>query len=207
MQLIRHSRQSGDTIIEVMFAVAVFAMVAIGCMSIMNAGVATAERAVQITQVRQQIDSQAETLRYLQQAYVAQYQAGTTALPGTAAAQWEKILLKRETAASAFGDTNSDGTCKMGPRPFLLNAREANLWNGTPTTSEPSSGSSPPFAQITYNGDNSIAEGYGLWVEAVAAPAATSPSYTDFHIRACWQATGNGPQTTLGTIVRLYEPK
>lgn len=207
MRINQFQRESGDTLIEVMVSVAVFAMVAIGTISIMNAGVATAERAVQVTQVRQQIDAQAETLRYLQQAYIAQYQAGTTASPGSAAAEWQKILLVRETNASPFGNTISDGTCKTGPRPFLLNAREATLWSGTPTTAEPAGGSLPPFAQVSYNGDNSIAAGYGLWVEAIASPGGITPGFTDFHIRACWQATGSGPQSTLGTIVRLYEPK
>ena len=64
MQLKRRFEQ-GDTIVEVLFAVVVFALVAVGSMSIMNQGTATAERSLEITLVRQQMDAQAEAIRYI----------------------------------------------------------------------------------------------------------------------------------------------
>ena len=44
----------------------------------------------------------------------------------------------------------------------------------------------------------------GIWVEKVHAP---NTKYYDFHIRACWSAPGTNVKTTLGTIVRLYDPR
>ena len=31
--------------------------------------------------------------------------------------------------------------------------------------------------------------------------------YIDFHIRACWDSPGQSVPVTIGTIVRLYEPR
>ncbi|MBC7512045.1 type II secretion system protein, partial [Candidatus Saccharibacteria bacterium] len=63
--------QRGDTLIEVIVAFAVFAMVAVGALNVMNQGTATAQDTLETTHVRQQIDNQAEILRYLHQAYLA----------------------------------------------------------------------------------------------------------------------------------------
>jgi type II secretory pathway pseudopilin PulG len=73
MRLIARRHERGDTIIEVLFAVTVFAMVAVGAMTIMNQGTATAQRSLEVTLVRQQIDAQAEAIRYIHQAYVSAY--------------------------------------------------------------------------------------------------------------------------------------
>ena len=54
----------GDTLVEVILAVTVFSMVAVGTISIMNKGVAIAQHSLEISLVRQQIDAQAEMLRY-----------------------------------------------------------------------------------------------------------------------------------------------
>ena len=50
----RHSAR-GDTIIEVVMAVAMFSMLAIGIMALMNSGIAIAQRSLELTLVRQQI--------------------------------------------------------------------------------------------------------------------------------------------------------
>ena len=64
----RHSAR-GDTIIEVVMAVAMFSMLAIGIMALMNSGIAMAQRSLELTLVRQQIDSQAEMLRYIHKTF------------------------------------------------------------------------------------------------------------------------------------------
>src|SRR5690349_17320208 len=86
-------KQRGDTIVEVLFAVTVFAMVAVGSMAIMNQGIASAQRSLEITLVRQQIDAQAEAIRYIHKAYVAAYQKGGLAPTGTAG-EWKKMTDK-----------------------------------------------------------------------------------------------------------------
>lgn len=207
------SRQQGDTIIEVLFAITVFAMVAVGSLSIMNQGIATAQRALEITLVRQQIDAQAEAIRYIHQAYVTGYQKNGLP-PVGAAAQWgamtNKVTGKGANAPSPFAQTGgvTCPTTLAAEKPFIVNARTATVASGTPAMSPPADGSLPPFAQVIYNDDSSINQAYGLWIEAVpSAVVSGSPGFVDFHIRACWSGAGSSAPMTLGTIVRLYEPR
>ncbi len=199
----------GDTIIEVLFAITVFAMVAVGSLTIMNQGTSAAQRALEISLVRQQIDAQAEAIRYIHQAYVTTYQPEGTSPTGTAA-EWIKMTVDRgATIASLFGEA-SGGVCPAsvpGESPFVLNARTATVSPTVPQMTAPAGGSLPPFAQIIYNNDSSINQAYGIWVEAVPSTNADGPGFVDFHIRACWESPGNSAPMTLGTIVRLYEPR
>lgn len=211
MRLVKNGER-GDTIIEVLFAFAVFAMVAVGSLTIMNQGTATAQRALEVTLVRQQIDAQAEAIRYIHQAYVAAYQQGIAPTTGTGA-EWTEMTSKTAgkgaNAASNFGQT-TNGTCPAtvpGEKPFILNARTARISNATPAMSPPAGASLPPFSQIIYNDDSSISATYGIWIEAIPSPGTNGPGFVDFHIRACWAAAGSSVPATLGTIVRLYEPR
>jgi type II secretory pathway pseudopilin PulG len=214
MRLKRTSSEQGDTIVEVLFAVAVFAMVAVGSLSIMNQGTATAQRSLEITLVRQQIDAQAEAIRFIHQSYVTSFQKEGGTLSPTAQ-EWVKMTNKSTgkgaDGASAFGNV-ATSTCPAtvpGQRPFLLNARTARVWNGAPVMTAPAGVSLPPFAQVIYNSDTdpAINRAYGLWVEAVPSTQNGGPGFVDFHIRACWNGPGDSAPMTLGTIVRLYEPR
>lgn len=213
-------RETGDTIIEVMFAIAVFAMVAVGSLMIMNQGVATAQRSIEITFVRQQIQAQAEAIRFIHDSYITSYQQGGTVAPNTTAAEWPKMVDKSSNghgvdAASDFSAV-SGTTCPNkvpGTNPFIVNPRTARVESTPPVMTPPAAASLPPFSQILYQstdpknaGYSVIDHAYGLWIEAVPSGASTGTRYVDFHIRACWDGTGINHTMTLGTIVRLYEP-
>lgn len=207
----RLARQRGDTIVEVLFAVAVFAMVAVGSMTIMNQATGVAQRSLEITLVREQIDAQAEAIRFAHKSYVADYQAGKT--PTGTAAEWVEMTSttagKGASTASAFGQTNGDQCLNEAPgeRPFILNARTAKVSNTVPEMVAPEGSTLPPFAQVVYNADSSINAAYGIWIEAVPSVSTNQTGFVDFHIRACWLSTGSSAPVTLGTIVRLYEPR
>lgn len=192
--------ERGDTIIEVIFAVAIFALLAISSLAIMNQGVATAERALEITLVRQQMDAQAEALRYVHDMQLAAAPSSTTA--------WTDLITKYgQPSASAYGLSN--GTCALpsgGYKPFILNARTAQV-SAAPPTIAPAAADLPPYPQVIYNPDSSIQSAYGLWVEAVPSSPLLLTRFVDFHIRACWDGPGSSVPMTLGTIVRLYDPR
>lgn len=211
MRLRHVTHQTGDTIIEVLFAVSVFAMVAVGSLAIMNQGTASAQRSLEITLVRQQIDAQAEAIRYIHQSYVAAFQKEGTAPTGTAA-EWIKMTNKATgngaNNASPFGNYGSSCPDTVpGEKPFILNARTATVSAARPAMASPPGASLPPFAQVIYNSDSSINQAYGIWVEAIPSSGTDGPGFVDFHIRACWESPGNSAAMTLGTIVRLYEPR
>jgi type II secretory pathway pseudopilin PulG len=198
----------GDTIIEVMLAFAVFAMLAVGSITIMNQGVASAQESLETTLVRQQIDSQAESLRFLHQAYIA-----TTGTPTASGVKFQSILTDNVNTgvnASDFGDAACLNTIPQaggtsGKPSFVLLPKSGNKLDGN-NLKTMSDQNAPAYAQLKYKDDGSFQAPYGLWVEAVEGGEVGEPRFIDFHIRACWYSVTSNVPRTLGTIVRLYVP-
>lgn len=200
--------QRGDTIIEVLLGITIFSLVAVGGFSIVNRATNTVQTSLEITQVRAQIDAQADMLRMLHQAYSQVYKPGATyAVPAAAASEWEYYpsLWKqitttgssgpraKTTPATAISDVAPSGHCTTPPDgSFALNPRQLRQpitsFNTAPAT----------YARI----QTTTAQSDGMWIEAVSVPG----KYTDFHIYACWDTVGASVPQTIGTIVRLYEP-
>ena len=194
--------ERGDTIIEVIFAIVIFSFVAISSLMIMNKGLATGEKALEITLVRQQINAQAEALRYIHEARVV-----TPA--SDYGATWSELITNYgQENASAYGVDGSDCVLPAGSayHPFIMNARTAEVWTNAPAIAASDGSVFPPYPQVVYNSDSSIRAAYGMWIEAVPSNLAVSRQFVDFHIRACWPAPGSAVPMTIGTIVRLYDP-
>lgn len=173
--------QRGDTIVEVMVALAVFTLVAVGAVAIMNRGIAMTERSLEITLVREQIDAQAEILRFARD---------------TEASAWTDDILTNLSSAS--GDACPD-TPPAGA--FIASVSSTGEVTYTRFSGAPGSFEQPTtYSQFTI--DN-VPTAYGMWVVPLRVDGATN-AY-DMHIRACWLAPGESAPTTLGTIVRLYE--
>lgn len=65
----KHKVFVGDTLVEVMFAVGIFCLVAIGVVSVMNSSSSKIQQSLEITMTRNEIDTQAEALRYIHSSY------------------------------------------------------------------------------------------------------------------------------------------
>lgn len=193
----------GDTIIEVIFAVIVFSFVAISVVVLMNRGISTSEAALEVTLVRQQINAQAEALRYLHQARVVSPSSPEATV-------WNSLTPRYQTGASTFGAAS--GTCALPSgsayMPFILNAQKATVWGTRPSdqASSVTNSSRPPFSQVVYDSSGDIVAAYGIWIEAVSSSAPVQVQFVDFHIRACWPSPSGQVPMTIGTIVRLYDP-
>jgi len=197
----------GDTLIEVLFAITVFSLVVVTSLAIMNQGTQAALRSLQLTLVRQQVDSQAEALRFLNTSYIAAFSPGLTAATASGPAKvYAQVLELADdtgaTEASPFG-TNGMTTCPDAPPgSFILNTRRATM--GNTLLMRPAD----TIAEVEYNPTtNAIVASRGLWIEPIRAAGDATTGYTDFHIRACWPAPGLGTPMNTGTIVRLYEPR
>lgn len=79
--------RKGDTLIEVTFAVGIFSMVAVAIVAVMSSGTSGAQTALETTLAREEIDAQAEALRFIQSAYISDKNTGDERFPGL----WEKI--------------------------------------------------------------------------------------------------------------------
>lgn len=208
----RQNREQGDTLIEVLFAITVFSFIVVTALSLMNQGVAAAQRSLEITTVRQQMDGQAETLRFLHESYVEAYQSGLTYDTADAvnspAEEYYKIIQFANggrTAASTFGSADVCQTPDIG-RDFILNPVAATFVNNSrsPGIFEKAT----TFSQLSYTSGGLLSHSQGMWIEPVrSSNDGTSAGYIDFHIRACWGGPGSNIPMNLGTIVRLYEPR
>lgn len=68
----RVGNKHGDTLIEVMFAVGIFSLVAIAVVSVMNGSLRNVQMALETTMTRNEIDAQAEAIRFIQAGYMAE---------------------------------------------------------------------------------------------------------------------------------------
>jgi len=203
----------GDTLIEVLFAITIFSLIVVTSMSLMNQGVAASQRSLETTLVRQQIDGQAEALRFLHESYVQAYQSGQTfnltdAIVTPAEEYYQIIQFVDRggnTKASKFGGNTACVVPFSASKDFIINAVSAKLVN---TTIKPAVfQKATTYAQLTYTG-NTLDTSKGMWIEGVRSPVSgTSAGYIDFHIRACWNVLGSDVPMNIGTIVRLYEPR
>ena len=208
--MLRKHLQRGDTLIEVLFAFSILSLVIVGAMTIMNQGTLASQRSLETTLVREEIDSQATTLRFLHDAYVAAYQSHGSYDPATPAGQW-KLMTDDLSATSASAFDTGSTTCQSAPGgSFILNGAQAKYIKGTSVVLKPAT----TYAQLKYDPtSNELIDSEGIWIEGIKSavnpgdPNAQNAQYIDFHIRACWDNPGPGPVMTIGTIVRLYEPR
>ena len=209
--MLRRRQQTGDTLIEVLFAVTVMSLAIVMSLSLMNQGTAASVRSLQITLVRQEIDSQADTLRFLNSAYVAAYTANFAPNTGdaltTPAEEYYKIVRdvtsRGATSVSKFGNEAAAVDCRPAPEgSFIVNTRTARYQPYN--TSRLVLANSYPMT--VYTSSDTVVTSEGVWIEAVRSAPSNGSSYIDFHVRACWGAVGVGSPMNIGTIVRLYEP-
>jgi|GEM_PF-209994 len=69
-------KRAGDTLIEVTLAVGIFSLVAIGVVAVMSGGTSSAQTSLEATLAREEIDTQAEALRFIQSSYIADKDSG-----------------------------------------------------------------------------------------------------------------------------------
>lgn len=184
-------RQRGDTIIEVLLAVTVFSMVAVGVITVMNQGTNTAQRALEITLVRQQIDAQAEALRAVHQAHAANR---------TPDDEWTKVI----NHSGSFNQPEICPGANQITNAFAMNPATATII-GSNWYAPMSDPNAPVYAQVDTSG---AGKSYGIWIETNKVPPASgnAPDAYNFRIRACWFGAGMGSTPMqLETLVRLYE--
>lgn len=194
--------QKGDTLVEVLLAMAVFAVVMMIGLSTMNNGMSRALASLQLTMARNTMDSQAEALRFANTAYVSEFRTDGGAVTSAAARVWQDQL----TAGVQGAATRLDA-CDRGESAFVLSRNDLSYHSEAINNAV-------TYPRIAYGTDadsNAITDPFarynraeGIWVEKVHL---ANTNYYDFHIRACWSAPGSNVNTTLGTIVRLYDPR
>ncbi len=189
-----HSRHKGDTIIEVILAVTIFSLVAVGAMTIMTSGIAMAQRTLEITQVRHQIDAQAEMLRYIRDRsseedlhYADMWNKITTSADSGGRVVSEPVSILSVDSCPEAGALGA--TTMFSLRSNIATSRveflDNTTYSHTPTT----------YAKVTDT------ESQGISIQIVEAEGGGA---YDAHIQACWYGPGSSRPATIGTIARLY---
>ena len=116
--------KKGDTLIEVTIAVGIFSMVAIAIVAVMSGGTSSAQTSLETTLAREEIDSQAEALRFIQASYIA---VKSTDPDGTSnfARLW-KVITDQAIDLSASG-VDKESVLQYAPRSC------ADLYSGDPS--------------------------------------------------------------------------
>ena len=232
MSLDFRQRQSGDTIIEVILAISIFSLVAVAGLSVMNKGNASAQRSLEITLVRNQIDAQAEILRFWNAAYVAAYVPGASidsygppnlaAIPPEAAKpawNWANLSDRAKSggdlynlSAAGFSTIATAASCSdPTTNVFIINPVDVSAQKLVSTGATPNFFQAETYSKARFDASGTFLGSDGLWIEAVrsnnGAESQSGTGYIDFHISACWSSVGQAAPMKLGTVVRLYEPR
>lgn len=117
------SHPKGDTLIEVMFAVGIFGAVAIGAIGIMNRGLYNTQKTLEITMARQEIDAQAEALRFIHEAYISEQNLPSAQQIYTPL--WQKlsdqlISTPENATASFFNNYNNRNCTQLYSNRYIL---------------------------------------------------------------------------------------
>ena len=72
MQKLKRLLKKGDTIIEVTFAISVFSLISVISMQVMDRNLATIQGTLELEMARNEIDAQAEALRFIQNSYLSE---------------------------------------------------------------------------------------------------------------------------------------
>lgn len=230
----------GDTLIEVLFAIAVFSFVSVLTIVVMQNSIETAQGNLEITMARTEIDSQSEVLRFIHNSFLSEREY-------VGSEQIYRNIWKRLTDASTAGGLSNDASVAPSlnynscaeaydtSRPnsinsvhgFILNTRLVDPNNPSNTIVSYSPSVFTPASinpRIIYKeggteeGDvlsigqhyRYVARAEGIWVVSIRSANQTYdgiPDYYDFHIRTCWYSPGADNPSTIGTIIRLYNPE
>lgn len=187
--------ERGDTIVEVVIAFAIFAIAAIGTIVVINNGLATTQRNLEISLVRQQIDSQGEMIRFLRDANNATWQELIDA--------GNLVSSPYELSASCQEASSIAGSKTFFVVPTFDGDIEATTFERVAVTS---SNLTDPATYAKINYADSPVQSEGIWIQVAQAQTTTTNPVEayDFYIHACWDSVGTNVPMTLGTIVRVY---
>lgn len=185
----------GDTIIEVMFAFVIFSLVVVSAFSIMNQGVASAQRSLEVTLVRQQIDGQVAMVQHIQQTNPtlwAQIKGLVVEKVGTFGTQTQCPEAKDILNASDF----FIATTNDGLEPKVVKIQSDQDYKKATTYSM--------VDAFERTSTNPVA--YGLYMSMVQSDGWSPSNHAyDLHVLACWDSVGINVPVTIGTVVRLFD--
>ena len=200
----------GDTIIEVMFSFTVLSILVVGTYMVMNRGTQIAQRSLEITLVRQQIDSQISLVRYAQA-------NNTTA--------WQTIRSSKVVDSSSvldaasFADENTrcpsvaENDLNSGRRAFYLTQNAEGNDIRLVDITDSTYAAPQVYSQVNFDGTNPQSQGLFMQIVRAETNPATgvSPGGSaagtayDVYVNACWDSVGTNVPSVVGTVTSIYD--
>lgn len=242
----------GDTIIEVLLATTIFALISISTMVIMNSNTNNLESNLELTMVRAEVDAQAEAIRFIHDAYVAEGDYSVIADLNSSKSQyyrlWKYLTEDLATATDTGAPDVSLDSCSdyyngqnsifaSNRKSYALDTRTLSVLQNSEGAFDDSEikkivfpanqdvfvpaithsrivygDTDPDEQELIADNATEISSVQGLWVNTVPAQIKTTetlsakPEFFDFHVYTCWYGPGRNHPTTIGTIIRLYNP-
>lgn len=181
----------GDTIVELVLAFAIFSLAAVGTMTVLNSGVSTTQRDLETTLVRQQVDTQAEMIRYIKDTKDPAWQTLIGSVVASPHPLSDSCLPVSSISQGFYIQpiiNKVDPTQTKFTRKSITSATYV-----TPDT----------YSKIDYT--TGATQSQGIWIQATKAQQNGPVGAYDFYIHACWNSVGINIPMTAGTIVRVYE--
>lgn len=227
----RVGKKLGDTLVEVTIAIGIFSLVAVAIVAVVSGSMSGSQAALENTVAREEIDAQAEALRFIQKN--AMTDIGQS---GEGSEVWNEIV-KNHTISTDHSsnpykyDINQCSSLYNGTlssqKAFVINTRMLSTGDASKIVQSYNSTfkTASTYPRIIYSDDNSLIDQdsantisavEGIFIIAVKDDKDTKivdggtvknkSAYYDFYIRTCWYAAGSNAPTTISTVVRLYNP-
>ena len=188
---IKKINERGDTLVEVLLAFTLLALVSVGVFSLMHRGVGETQNALERSQVRMSINQQTELANYLRDQYAVAVANGssTTVYP---ASLWGAV--KTRAAANKSTSPSASDNCSS------VMANSFSIIYDTATSAY----AIQSFTAANLTTATFARPGAGLWIEPVASNGAAVP-YVDLYVKACWSPASGAVKQSMSTVVRLYD--
>lgn len=226
-------KKKGDSLVEIILAVAIFSAAAVSAIGGMNFGLMEAQSYLEVSMARNEIDAQAEALRFIHDAYVY-HKTDNTASGDSYDALWNSIVSRAidNSGANKFSrptfnscdeiyDVSIAGTSHLTAfNSFAIDTQAlaaSALDDSALVRSEsdtPSFSLASTFPRLVYSipalsEEESLYSVEGIWVYAVPEYRSSSlekPKFYDFYINTCWNPIGGLHANTISTTIRLFNP-
>lgn len=210
--------KKGDTLIEVTIAIGIFSLIAITIAAVMSSGTSGSQTALETTLAREEIDAQAEALRFIHESYITSKDANQG---NPYYKLWNDI--KGQAKDSNSTDFNPS-SCKelydktlYNQKAFILNTKALSSDDALITYNSNQFQPTATYPHVDYNGSN-LSKAYGIYIVAVpddgtdivgqsnTGVTGSVRAFYDFYIRTCWYGLDAERPSNISTVIRLYDP-
>lgn len=215
----KHNTKRGDTIVEVVFSIAILSFTILSLMLVMQKGSNAVQLSLELNLARNHMNAQAEAIRFINASIQNRERTSEAGQTSEFSSIWRDMISEASASVSEWKDmttvVNGEPVCREAPsKSFVLdlsNIQSGLQKGGVLTKAE-------VYPRMVYNNgadnnkiqtDKRFVRSEGIWVEverASGSDASLTDAY-DFHIRACWKSVGQSAPITLGTIVRVHVSK